>query len=205
MLEFILSVLKLLLYFGIFSLVIGGVFYVFAFDRPLLDHAVSHWNQTLPELKGTPTEFYHRLTKLIQEQQMPGVEIRNVFFHESTFLSDKRTYLRVEREGYIFDLCVASFGNSFFISSWLCRDPRAFFQFLSRLPLFGWFFRLGLLLFDPETYYKVDAGLMFQGAVHACVLHVLDEMTAAQGLPSVPEIDRKPVMGEVYGQRKQSR
>ena len=205
MLEFILSLLKLLLYFGSVGLVVGGILYAFTLDRPLIDHAISHWNQTIPELQGTPTEFYHRLTELINEQRMPDVEVRNVAFYEHSFLSDKRTYLRVKREGHIVDLCVAPFGKSFFISSWLCQDPQAFFQFLSRLPLFGWFFRLGLLIFDPETYYKVDAGLMFQGAVHACVLQVLDEMTAAQGLPRVPEIDRKPVMGEVYGRRRQAR
>jgi len=204
MLDIILDLVKLIFAFGLLGFIVGAVFYTLSFDRPLLDHAISHWNQTIPELKCTPSEFYQRIEELIRDQKMPDVKARTVDFYEGSFLSDKRVYLRVEREGYIFDLCVARFGESLFISSWLCRDPRAFFRFLANLPFFGWFFKLGRLIFDPETYYTVDSGLMFQGAVHSSVLHVLDEMTTAQGLDPISETDRKPVMGEIYGRRKKA-
>lgn len=61
------------------------------------------------------------------------------------------------------------------------------------MPVIGWLY---VWLFKPQTYYKIDTGLMFQSAVHAAVLEVIDEMTTAKGLRAFEEFERKPVLRE---------
>lgn len=53
-------------------------------------------------------------------------------------------------------------------------------------------------IFRPQTYYKIDTYLMFQSAVHAAVLEVVDQLTTAKGLRALAESERKPVMREFY-------
>lgn len=170
-------------------------------DKPLLEHALSHWHKSVAGLSGTPGEFYAQVKTLIDEQKMPDVSIKNVSFHEGSILSDKRDYLRVTRDDHIYDLCVASFGNTLFISSWLCANPHSTLMLLARMPLFGWMIHAWLRFFDAETYYKIDAGLMFQGAVHAAVLQVLDQMSMLQSVDPLPEHARQPIMRELYGRK----
>lgn len=49
-------------------------------------------------------------------------------------------------------------------------------------------------LFHPVTYYKIDTALMFQKAVHAAVLEVIDGMTTAKGIRALSEMERKPLL-----------
>lgn len=58
-------------------------------------------------------------------------------------------------------------------------------------PLYKWLFR-------PVTYYKTDTALMFQSAVHTVVLEVVDQITKAQGVRTLSEAERKPIMREFY-------
>lgn len=53
-------------------------------------------------------------------------------------------------------------------------------------------------IFRPQTYYKIDTYLMFQAAVHAAVMEVVDGLTTAKGLRALSESDRKPVMKEFF-------
>ncbi|MEX2526445.1 MAG: hypothetical protein WEA09_02300 [Gemmatimonadota bacterium] len=53
-------------------------------------------------------------------------------------------------------------------------------------PMYGRWFR-------PETYYEVDTFLMFRSAVHSAVLEAVDELTAAQGVKALSELERKPI------------
>jgi hypothetical protein len=52
--------------------------------------------------------------------------------------------------------------------------------------------------FRPMTYYRIDTALMFQQAVHAAVLEVIDQMTSAKGLRALSEDERKPILREFY-------
>lgn len=53
-------------------------------------------------------------------------------------------------------------------------------------------------LFCPATYYKIDTTTMFQSAVHASVLQVVDAITQAKGLKALSPDERKPIMREFY-------
>jgi hypothetical protein len=66
---------------------------------------------------------------------------------------------------------------------------------LLAIPLFGPLYER---LFKPVTYYKMDTTLMFQSAVHAAVLEVVDQVTSAKGIRPLTELERKPVMREFY-------
>ena len=48
------------------------------------------------------------------------------------------------------------------------------------------------------TYYRIDTYLMYQHAVHAAVMQVIDEMTDAQDISPLSEFERKPVLRELY-------
>jgi hypothetical protein len=171
-------------------------------DRPLLEHTVSHWYKTIDGLSGTPTEFYAAVQAKLLEQSIPGLVFKTVAFREGGILSDKRDYLRIRREEISYDLCVAPFGKTIFISSWLCKRPQGFLETCLSIPGLGAVTAFLLRLFKPETYYRVDSTLIFQGAIHNCVLSVLDERTSAQGLEPIPEIERRPVLRELYGPKR---
>jgi hypothetical protein len=50
----------------------------------------------------------------------------------------------------------------------------------------------------PVTYYRIDQAVMYQQAVHAAVMQVVDEMTEAQKLPRLSESERKPILRDYY-------
>jgi len=66
---------------------------------------------------------------------------------------------------------------------------------LVAMPFLG---RLYERIFRPETYYRIDTTLMFQQAVHAAVLEVVDQMTSSKGIRALSELERKPILREFY-------
>ena len=64
-------------------------------------------------------------------------------------------------------------------------------DFILSLPLIG---SVYLRFFRPITYYRIDTSEMFQQAVRAAVMEVIDEITAAKGVRALTELERKPVM-----------
>ena len=59
------------------------------------------------------------------------------------------------------------------------------------------------LFFPPRpTYYRIDTATMFQSAVHAAVLEVIDDTTSTKGLRALTELERKPVLREFYNYRR---
>ena len=62
------------------------------------------------------------------------------------------------------------------------------------IPLVGAFYTR---VFAPDTYYRFDTTLMFQSAVHAAILEVIDGLTAQKGLRALSESERKPIFREL--------
>jgi hypothetical protein len=63
------------------------------------------------------------------------------------------------------------------------------------IPLFGPLYER---LFKPPTYYKMDTAIMFQSMVHSAVLDVIDPLLTAKGVRALSELERKPIMRELY-------
>ena len=69
-------------------------------------------------------EFYDEVEKELAARQAPGLKISRVDFYQGGVMSDKRTYLRLSRERYAFDVCAAPFGREFFFSLRFIERPR---------------------------------------------------------------------------------
>lgn len=155
---------------------------------------VAHWYQLIDSLQYSSRDFYDRLDESIERRQIPGAEVAGVELPEGGLFSGKRMYLTVERKDHTFAVCAAPFGSGFFVSSWLLQK-RSFVQALAEVPLIGFFVRW---LVRPITYYTFDTALMFQSAVHAAVLEVIDAATSEKGIRALSELERKPILREFY-------
>lgn len=51
----------------------------------------------------------------------------------------------------------------------------------------------------PVTYYRIDTALMFQSAVQAALLEVVDDLTKTKGLRRLTADERKPILRDLYG------
>ena len=67
------------------------------------------------------------------------------------------------------------------------------------MPLIG---SLYDFIFRPPTYYRQDTIDMYQKAVHAAVLEVVDGVMSAKGLRSLGPEERQPTLRDFLGERK---
>lgn len=100
---------------------------------------------------------------------------------------------RVRRQELLFDICGAPFGNSFFVSWWLVDTEGT--GCLASLPGIGTIMKLFI---RPLTYFRLDTAAMFRALTHNSVLEVIDQMTKANGIRLLTELERKPVLKEFY-------
>ncbi len=87
------------------------------------------WRKKSPELlepvKGliledysiSTDDFYRAIEEELAAKEIPDLTITRELFAEGGLLSSKREYLRMRRESYVFDICAAPFGTSFFFST----------------------------------------------------------------------------------------
>ena len=68
-------------------------------------------------------EFYDRVEAEIKQRRLPGITISRVEHAEGGLLSEKRVYLRLLRERFMFDTCAAPFGTDFFFASRCLYSP----------------------------------------------------------------------------------
>ena len=155
---------------------------------------VSHWYHLIDGLQYSSQAFYDALDASIAKRAIPGASVSRVAFSEGGMFSAKRDYLRVERQGYTFDLCAALFGTGFFVSWWLYTKPGCLTT-LGEIPVLGFFVRRFI---RPITYWQIDTALMFQEAVRHAVLEVIDAQTETKGIRALSEFERKPIMKDFF-------
>lgn len=155
---------------------------------------ISHWYNLLEGLQASPKEFYTAVEEAIRKRQVPDVKWFRADFPEGGPLSPRREYLRVTRRDHVFDICGAPFGNGFFVSWWLGELPGGCLALLLAIPLLN----LIVAPFVRMTYYKIDTALMFQECVRLSVLEVIDGMTSAKGLRALSDLERKPILKELF-------
>lgn len=178
--------------------IVGGLIYMGGkmTKRPSPSIVISHWYTLIENLKASPMEFYAAVEQAIESRQVPNSDRSRVDWKEGGIFSAHREYLRVNRKDFIFDVCGAPFGTGFFVSWWLGEIPSGLIAFLIRsIPVIGRIFER----FSPSaTYYKIDTALMFQQAIHAAVMEVIDGMTKAKGLRALSESERKPILRDFH-------
>ena len=158
----------------------------------------SHWYHLLEGVKASPLDFYSSVDRAVAQRLVPDSKCSRVDWREGGLLSAKREYLRIRRKEFIFDICGAPFGNSFFVSWWLGEVPSGLLALLGGIPLLGAFFRLFI---RPITYYRIDTATMFQEAIHAAVMEAVDQLTTTGGLRSLSEAERKPILKQLVSHR----
>jgi len=161
-------------------------------DIPII---FSHWYHLIDNMQASSQQYYALIERNITDRQLPDTTVSRANHAEGGMFSANREYLRVTRKDYTFDICAAPFARGFFISWWLGEDIGPFLDLVRVIPFIGP--RL-VRIFRPETYYRSDTALMFQESVHASVLEVLDETIKTQGLRSLSELERKPILKNFF-------
>ncbi len=78
---------------------------------------------------------------------------------------------------------------------WLERGGFTAAPYFLAIPILGWLWKK---LFLIDTYYRIDTQIMYQTAVHAAVMEVIDSMTKAQNLERITDDARKPIMRDLF-------
>ncbi len=79
---------------------------------------LNHWIASAENFNYPPKVFYEELEKILTDRKIPDLTMDRIEFAEGGLLSDQRSYLRMQRERLVFDVCAAPFGTGYFFS---CR------------------------------------------------------------------------------------
>lgn len=154
---------------------------------------VSHWHHSVESFSVSPLEFYEAVKAELEANKAP-VRFDRVEWSEGGIHTAKRTYLRVEFNRFMFEICAAPFGTSFFFSWWLTKRTSSLAAALGCLTLLAMplvFLILIMLLGVTKglLLFLVLAGAAFFG-VHSAV---------ADGSLAVEDsILAVPVVGPLY-------
>ncbi len=148
-----------------------------------------NWSHLFPDMQHDPEKFYELVEEKLREREIPDFNTTRKTFSEGTYgiLSHNRLYLEVSRGDYIFHICAAPWGTGFFFSSWTRTKSKS--SILEKLPGIGKFIAEAN---QYEAYYKLDTDSMFRSSVHQAVLSAIDNLTKAQGIKGLTELERKP-------------
>jgi hypothetical protein len=159
---------------------------------------LNHWISFVDGFQITPGDFYTKLKQKLTERNIPKMEVSEINIQEGGLLSEKRVYLRMLRERFVFDVCAAPFGNGFFFSCRTSEIPLVLRIYHLVLVLLG----SGGLLFCLTMYYINVFGVW--GAGFAALLTVLIPISLFKNLVALGlgDLDRllvrTPVVGPVY-------
>lgn len=97
------------------------------------DSILSHWYSLFESGQFSSSAFYDSIEAELQARRLPRLRSSRPEFHEGGVASDKRVYLRLERELYAFDVCAAPFGTGYFFSLRLVEKPRSYARLIACL------------------------------------------------------------------------
>ena len=83
----------------------------------------SHWACLVEGLSASAQESYSELETALNGREVPELAYSRVTYQEGGFGSAQREYMRITRKDYVFDVCAAPFGKSFFFSWWMSMPP----------------------------------------------------------------------------------
>jgi hypothetical protein len=77
---------------------------------------------------------------------------------------------------------------SYEVGPWLSRV-------LPEVPLFGPIYESW---YHPDTYYRQDVNHAYREVVHNALMQSVDEMTTAMGIRPLTELERKPILRDLF-------
>jgi len=151
----------------------------------------SRWQHHFKDMQFSAQEFYASVTRLLNENAVPNIEVDMVEHSTSkTLFSTSRIYLQVRREDQMILVCAAPFGKGSFVSWWNGEKLDFIKDFVPRIPTIG--SALARYMYR-KSFYQMDTENMFKEAVRACVMEVIDEMTNAHGKRGLTELERMAI------------
>ncbi|GAB3910068.1 hypothetical protein [Mucilaginibacter boryungensis] len=138
--------------------------------------ALNHTYRHFADLQLSTKEFYDRLEQTIKSYQYPDINFYRRDISTYGFFSVKREYLLIERNQYLFYVCAAPYGRSFFISWWFQYERSSFLDWVYQSPLMS-------ALFEDKatTMFSKDTQLMFQNAINSIITEVTATVQATHG------------------------
>ncbi len=115
---------------------------------------LSNWSALVEGLSTSSQDAYLELQGALAAREVPEIEFSRVVYAESGVGSAKREYLRIQRKDFVFDVCAAPFGKSFFFSWWMAIPPLPF------APLWTAAFFLLVLLGTAVVQYPFGDGCL---------------------------------------------
>lgn len=164
----------------------------------LPNEVLSHWNTMVEGLQQSSNEFYSESDRNLAAHQLRDVKTERVKISEGGPFSANREYLQIRHSDFVYHVCAAPYGNGFFVSSWLGEFESGFWAWLASIPYVGAVVRFFRSFLKPMTYYRVDTAMMFHTVVHASVTKALDSVLKARGMKELTELERKPVMKDLF-------
>lgn len=156
---------------------------------------LSHWQHGMEGLTYSSDLFYAEIEQAISQHNLYDVRVERVNLREGGILSARREYLQIRRGDYVFHVCGAPFGNTFFISSWLGYIESGFWAWLGGFPFVGFIVRW---LIKRPTYYRIDSAQMFLTITHAAVTQALDSACFLRGTRMLTDAERTPVQRDFF-------
>ena len=83
-----------------------------------VSEVLSHWHHLIEGQQESSQRFYSLLSEAVERRKIPNLTTDRVQYREGGIFTSAREYFRMHRAGYVFDVCAAPFGNSFFVSWW---------------------------------------------------------------------------------------
>lgn len=150
--------------------------------------AIGNWSHLFLNMTHDPKEFYQKIESLLQAHEIPS-KTKQRIFQEGSIFSHNRLYLEVASADYIFHICAAPWGKGFFFSWWLRQNLSGLDEILNLIP---WIGPRIVAARQYKSYYKLDTDTMFRTSVHKCILAAIDDLTEAQGVRGLTELERQP-------------
>lgn len=162
--------------------------------RPKQGEELNHWIASAENFNYQPKAFYDELKLKLEARKIPDLTLEPVEFAEGGLLSDERTYLRIQRERLLFDVCAAPFGTGYFFS---CRTVH--------LPVIVRLWHILVIYFALNCIFAglfklfglMDAAIMMLLFLLACLMTLRNAATVnAMSVDAL--LTRTPVIGTVY-------
>ncbi|MGH2549790.1 MAG: hypothetical protein ACRDHN_10395 [Thermomicrobiales bacterium] len=153
-----------------------------------------HLIAVLPHFQISVDDFYAGIEAELKDKGLQGLAVSRAEYAEGGLLSAKRTYLRMQRERLIFDVCAAPFGTEWFFSYRASEIPCSLrvWELLVLL----------MLLAGVVVFYAAVFGWLFGSALFALSvlgIAILMRNALAFGLHDLDaSLLRVPILGGVY-------
>ncbi len=86
------------------------------FTRRFKPVVLDRWHAFFDDFQTSSFEFYGMVKQELARRKVPGLTMSDVRWKEGGVLSHERTYLRLTRERWVFDICAAPFGTGYLFS-----------------------------------------------------------------------------------------